>query len=134
MFIMFMRHYSLNCTVATAHYRTLSYIAINVANSYYQGKSLDNELRNYGLSDIDTLVTLIQNENEYTKSTSAIWDAHLTEVPHNALLQLGCFLVVTLGGGVGGIPSAACIDSHLPKNRRPTEEELRKAWEACIKG
>jgi len=29
------------------------------------------------------------------------------------------------------IPSARCLDSHLPKDRRPTKDEIDQAWAIC---
>jgi hypothetical protein len=39
--------------------------------------------------------------------------------------------IITVGGGTQDIPDPACIEAHLPKNRNPTEEDIRNAWEAC---
>ena len=38
---------------------------------------------------------------------------------------------VLVGGGVNNVPSPDCMDSHLPDDRKPSREELEKAWEAC---
>lgn len=29
------------------------------------------------------------------------------------------------------IPSASCIQSHLPRGRKATEDDLRRAWDLC---
>src|SRR5437879_2765554 len=41
-----------------------------------------------------------------------------------------CRIVLT-GGGVQGVPTPECIESHLPEGRKPTAEEIKEAWEAC---
>lgn len=30
------------------------------------------------------------------------------------------------------LPSAACLDARLPRDREPTIEEIREAWNECI--
>lgn len=43
------------------------------------------------------------------------------------------FYFILEGGEVSGLPSVQCIRSKLPKNRAPTEEELRRAFQECAK-
>lgn len=43
-----------------------------------------------------------------------------------------------VAGGPGGplvsIPRPACMESHLPKGRRATQEEFKEAWRKCQRG
>lgn len=32
---------------------------------------------------------------------------------------------------VSGVPDPDCMIRHLPRDREPTDEEIRRAWEAC---
>lgn len=41
------------------------------------------------------------------------------------------FFVVLDGPGIDDLPTAACIRSKLPQGRKPTEEELRRAFREC---
>ena len=41
--------------------------------------------------------------------------------------------IVIGGGGVSGIPTAECLNRHLPPDREPTEEEVAAAIKACSK-
>jgi hypothetical protein len=41
--------------------------------------------------------------------------------------------VVFSGDSVKGIPSANCIQAYLPRDRKPTREEIQKAWHTCAK-
>jgi hypothetical protein len=41
-------------------------------------------------------------------------------------------MIVRPRGGLTGIPTAECLESHLPDGRAPTMEELEAAWDACI--
>lgn len=44
------------------------------------------------------------------------------------------FFIILEGGDLPNLPTLACIRSKLPKDRRPTEEELRKAFQECTQG
>jgi hypothetical protein len=37
------------------------------------------------------------------------------------------------GSGVEDIPSPACMEKHLPKDRKWTEDDIQRAWNACLK-
>ena len=39
--------------------------------------------------------------------------------------------VVTAGPTVGGVPHPGCMEKHLPRNRKPTTEELIRAFRLC---
>lgn len=52
----------------------------------------------------------------------------LSKLPQPSPLIFGLVLV---GGGVQQVPTVECMTAHLPKDRKPTIEELRQAWEAC---
>jgi hypothetical protein len=53
------------------------------------------------------------------------------EIPRKATSILIGHYTVLVGGGANNVPSPDCMASHLPKDRRPTAEELKRAWEAC---
>lgn len=40
------------------------------------------------------------------------------------------FRIAFPGGSVRGIPNPKCIQAHLPPDRKPTPDEIRKAWNA----
>jgi hypothetical protein len=42
-------------------------------------------------------------------------------------------LIIEEPGSIVDIPSSDCIGQHLPKNRRPTREEIDRAIEKCRK-
>lgn len=52
-------------------------------------------------------------------------------VRHGPEILTSTTFSVLVGGGVKGVPTPACIEAHLPPGRKPTLEELKKAWEAC---
>jgi hypothetical protein len=57
-----------------------------------------------------------------------------TEYTKRTKLPPGPFIfgyIVTTGGGVQDIPDPACVEAHLPRDRKPTKEDIIKAWEAC---
>jgi hypothetical protein len=43
------------------------------------------------------------------------------------------FRIAFPGGSVRGIPNPKCIQAHLPRDRKPTPDEIRRAWNACVK-
>jgi len=42
-------------------------------------------------------------------------------------------IVASTRGGLQQVPTPECLVYHLPSDRAPTVEELRRAWEACTR-
>jgi hypothetical protein len=40
-------------------------------------------------------------------------------------------IIVRPGGDIRGLPRPACIEAHLPVGRKPSDDELRRAWDLC---
>ena len=49
------------------------------------------------------------------------------------LLPVFALRVSPEGTGVEDIPSPACMEKHLPKDRKWTEDDVERAWNICLK-
>lgn len=47
-------------------------------------------------------------------------------------LPVQAMRVSPVGTGVQDIPSPACMDEHLPKDRKWTKADIEKAWDTCL--
>lgn len=43
----------------------------------------------------------------------------------------GPLQIVMPGKDIQGIPSPSCIQRYLPKDRQPTADDIRRAWQQC---
>jgi hypothetical protein len=41
-------------------------------------------------------------------------------------------IVLPLPPELGALPNPSCIEALLPKDRPPTDQEIREAWEKCL--
>jgi hypothetical protein len=90
-------------------------LAQSLANAVIKGKNLDSLLRDHGMSDPSPLVNAVEELSD-SRDKQVLVDA---------------LFIVLNGDGLEGLPTARCIRSKLPKGRRPTEEELKKAFKEC---
>jgi hypothetical protein len=49
------------------------------------------------------------------------------------LFPVSAVRIAPEGSGVEDIPSPACMEKHLPTDRKWTEDDIRSAWDTCLK-
>jgi hypothetical protein len=123
--------------VASAHKRTLLWAASEVSGKVANGEDLKYSLDAFGFHNVEKLSGLVNTRREF--GSNFLPKIRIEDHEQTALFRHpvgpALFLIVTdPDGGVGGIPTPSCIESHLPKNRKPTADELRAAWKACLNG
>jgi hypothetical protein len=95
---------------------TIAYeIATDWAEALLEGKDLEAVLRQQGVSDRTAILSVA---DRLGKSRDFSW---IVEP----------FFVILDGPGIDDLPTAQCIRSKLPPGRKPTEEELRRAFREC---
>jgi len=93
------------------------YETVAVANTrLLQGEQPDTVLENLYLTDVPDIRQHL----------------HPTRLrKFGALLSFGPLQIVMPGDDIQGIPSPSCIARHLPTDRPPTADEIRRAWQQC---
>jgi hypothetical protein len=92
-----------------------------------------------GSSDRETLEKALSTALTERSNLSAIAKEKMTDLLVKAifsvmeLLPIFAMRVAPEGTGVEDIPSPACMEKHLPKDRKWTKDDIQHAWDICLK-
>ena len=92
-----------------------------------------------GASDRATLekaLTTVFTERLKLSAVAKDKSAELLTKTFFSIMELFTVFAVRIapeGTGVEDIPSPDCMEKHLPKDRKWTEDDIGRAWDTCLK-
>lgn len=124
-------------SVEEAWERATMATAIEFGEMVDEGVGFAEALKHCGIDDPDSLRRIevlstaeqIDYRPPFNVDNRVVNEEKLKKAP----TITGAFYIIVVGGGVKGVPSPECMNTHLPPRGRRTRDDYEKAWKECTK-